>query len=91
MIKNPINSKNLAIKINEQLNGFMLKISNKLINFTNTITKKMDEMKADLETRIGKEKVKNNVQVSFFFLDLIKFVAFFLILSQPLIRFGIMA
>ena len=61
-MKNPINSKNLAIKINEQLNGFMLKISNKLINFTNTITKKMDDIKADFETKIGKEIVKNNVQ-----------------------------
>ena len=90
-MNNPINSTNMRSQINEQLTGFMLNISNQLTNFTNTITKKMDEMKADLETRIGKEKVKNNVQLSFFFLDLIKFVAFFLILSQPLIRFGIMA
>ena len=58
-------------QINEQLNGFMLGISNQLTNFTNTITKKMDEMIEDLVIKIGKEIAKNNVRLSFFFLYMI--------------------
>ena len=32
-INNPINSTNMTSQINEQLNGFMLNISNQLTNF----------------------------------------------------------